>query len=62
MQLRVSLDFGHTKLFVGTLALEQERYYFKFSDAFLQSGLELSPLKMPTSLDVLTGPDHVFEG
>jgi serine/threonine-protein kinase HipA len=62
MQLKVSLDFGHNKLFVGTLALEQERYYFKFSDAFLQTGLELSPLKMPTSLNVLTGPDHVFDG
>jgi serine/threonine-protein kinase HipA len=62
MQLKVSLDFGHTKLFVGTLALEKERYYFKFGDAFLQSGLELSPLKMQTSLDVLTGPEHVFEG
>jgi len=62
MQLKVSLDFGHTKLFVGTLALEQERYYFKFGDAFLQTGLELSPLKMQTSLDVFTGPDHVFEG
>lgn len=62
MQLKVSLDFGHTKLFVGTLALEQERYFFKFGDAFLQSGLELSPLKMQTSLDVLTGPEHVFEG
>lgn len=35
MQIKVSLDFGHTKLFVGTLALEQERYFFKFGDAKL---------------------------
>jgi serine/threonine-protein kinase HipA len=62
MQLKVSLDFGHLIHEVGTLVYERERYFFKYSDTFLSSGLEISPLKLPLTAQVQTGPGHVFEG
>ena len=49
MQLKVSLDFGQQINEVGTLVYERERYFFKYSDTFLSSGLEISPLKLPAS-------------
>ena len=62
MQLKVSLDFGHQVQEVGMLVYERERYFFRYADSFLSSGLDISPLKLPLNNQVQEGPQHVFEG
>lgn len=62
MNLKVSLDFGVQKLWVGTLAQDAQQYYFKFSEDFLASNLEISPLKMIKNDGIMSGPTHVFDG
>ena len=62
MNLKVSLDFGVQKLWVGTLAQDAQQYYFKFSEDFLVSNLEISPLKLIKNDGIMSGPTHVFDG
>lgn len=62
MRLKVSLDFGNEKKLVGSLALDEGRYYFKYDEEFLQNEIQISPILMPKGNQVFIGPNNVFDG
>ena len=62
MQVKVGLDFGNNTLEVGVLVQEQGRFFFKYAPGFLETGLQISPLKLKLNAQVHEGPNHVFDG
>ena len=59
--LTVFLDAGERRK-VGRLALWQRRILFEYDPAFIASGIEISPIKLPLKAGVFTSPDPVFDG
>lgn len=59
--LTVYLETG-TRLKVGRLALRQRQILFEYDPAFLTTGIEISPLKLPLRSGVFTPPDTIFDG
>ena len=59
--LNVFLD-KNRRLKVGRLALNQRRILFEYDPAFIASGMELSPFKLPLRPGVVTAPDMLFDG
>jgi serine/threonine-protein kinase HipA len=47
-------------LLVGTLAEQERRIYFEYDAAFLQTGLELSPFKLPARPGLIEHTDRTF--
>lgn len=47
-------------LTVGTLAEQDRRIYFEYDPAFLDTGLELSPFKLPAQPGLIEHTDHAF--
>lgn len=45
---------------VGTLAEDNHRIYFEYDAAFLDTGLELSPFKLPAQPGLIEHTDHAF--
>jgi len=60
--VHVSLDTGCRQQKIGKLALKDRRIYFEYDAAFLQSDLEISPIKLPLKPGVIVCEDSVFEG
>lgn len=50
---------GNT-LTVGRLAEQDRRIYFEYDDAFLDTGIELSPFKLPAQPGLIEHADHAF--
>jgi serine/threonine-protein kinase HipA len=61
-RLKVSLLIEQEHYYVGELLLNQRQIYFKYHADFLDSGLLLSPLKLPLSPAVLKAETTVFDG
>jgi len=59
--LNVYLDAGERQK-VGRLALRQRQILFEYDPAFIVSGAEISPLKLPLRSGVFTSPEKIFEG
>ena len=59
--LTVYLDAGERRK-VGRLALRQRQILFEYDPAFVASGIEISPLKLPLKAGVFTTPDIIFDG
>src|SRR5882724_4968790 len=59
--LTVYLDAGERRK-VGRLALRQRQVLFEYDPAFIASGIEISPLKLPLRPGVFTSPDAIFDG
>ena len=47
---------------IGTLAIKNHNIYFEYDKAFLKTGLQLSPYKLPLKSGVFRCDDDVFEG
>ncbi len=47
---------------VGRLALERRQILFEYDPDFLNSGIQISPFRLPFRLGVTVCPDRVFEG
>lgn len=60
--VNVTLDFGDNKRKVGRLATANRRIYFEYDPAFLGSGLEISPFKLPPRLGAVPCEEMIFEG
>jgi len=58
----VFLNMSDTKISIGRLAESEGRIYFEYDQAFLNSGIELSPYKLPLKPGVQVCDDRVFEG
>jgi hypothetical protein len=60
--IHVGLDFGEITQKVGRLALVNRQIYFEYHPAFLTSGLNLSPFKLPLMPGAIPCEDRAFEG
>lgn len=59
--LTVYLDAGERQK-VGRLALKDRRILFEYDPAFIASGIEISPIKLPLKSGVFVCPDMIFDG
>ncbi len=60
--LDVFLNLYSKEFLVGKLAYKERVIYFEYDKEFLQSGIELSPYKLPLKSGVFICDDDVFEG
>lgn len=61
-EIKVGLNFGNNDLSVGRLALHGHSIYFEYDRAFIEKGLEISPLRMPLKPGVMSFDYNLFEG
>ena len=47
---------------VGTLATKNKKIYFEYDKAFLKTGIELSPYKLPLKAGLFECRDDTFDG
>jgi serine/threonine-protein kinase HipA len=59
--LNVFLD-GRQRRKVGRLAAQDRRILFEYDPAFLATGLQISPFRLPTRSGVMIGDPNVFDG
>lgn len=59
--LNVFLD-GRQRRKVGRLAAQARRILFEYDPAFLATGLQISPFKLPTRSGVMIDDERVFDG
>jgi serine/threonine-protein kinase HipA len=59
--LTVYLEAGARRK-VGRLALRERQILFEYDAAFIASGVEISPIKLPLRPGVFTSPELVFDG
>jgi len=50
------------KLLMGRLLLQNRQIFFEYDAAFIKTGLELSPFKLPLKAGVIESIDRTFEG
>ena len=61
--LVVSLEFHiGRKHRVGRLAIKDRQILFEYDNAFLTSGLQISPFKLPLQTGVIVGDPNMFQG
>jgi serine/threonine-protein kinase HipA len=61
-ELKVRLDFGSEILPVGRFAIRDHTIYFDYEAAFIQRGLQISPLRLPLKTGVTAFETRPFEG
>ena len=61
-QVKVSLDFGAKPIPVGRLAIRDRVIYFEYDAGFLQSGLNISPFRLPLKPGLQSFDHSLFEG
>lgn len=61
-ELKVGLDFGNGTLPVGRLAGRGRKIYFEYDAAFLKTGLNISPLRLPAEPGLTIFDPNLFEG
>ena len=61
-ELKVGLNFGQEIQPVGRLAIRDGIIYFEYDNAFLETNLEISPIKLPLQRGVIELPRTPFEG
>lgn len=49
------------KIFVGRLALNNRKLFFEYDASFIETGLNLSPFKLPLKSGVIAGDDFTFD-
>ena len=58
----VSINLDGQEIEVGELVSQGRTIYFKYYLSFLQTGLEISPIKLPFSTDILLPDTSIFDG
>ncbi|WP_439479886.1 type II toxin-antitoxin system HipA family toxin [Chryseobacterium aquaticum] len=61
-EIKVGLNFGSGIQAVGRLAIRDGIIYFQYDEEFLQTSLEISPIKLPLQRGVIELPRDPFEG
>lgn len=61
-KLFVSLLLGGNRFEVGELVLSEQKIYFRYNAGFLKAGLNLSPIKLPFSGDIVSAYKQPFDG
>jgi len=62
LQIQVSLDFGANAIALGRLAIRERAIYFEYEAEFLQSGLKISPFRLPLKPGLQSFENSLFEG
>ena len=60
--LTVYLDAWNERRKVGRLAMKDRRILFEYDPAFIASGIEISPIKLPLKSGVFICDDGIFDG
>ena len=60
--LTVYLDASTERRKVGRLALKDRQILFEYDAAFIASGIEISPIKLPLKSGVFVSDDKIFDG
>lgn len=61
-KLFVSLILGGNSFEVGELVLSGQKIFFRYNADYLKTGLNLSPIKLPFSGDIVSADKQPFEG
>lgn len=61
-EIKVGLDFGTRIQPVGRLAIRDHVIYFEYSNEFLNTGIQISPARLPLQKGVIELPQRPFEG
>ena len=61
-EVKVGLNFGDSTLPVGRLANREGKIYFEYDPTFLKTGLNISPLRLPSEPGLKTFDPTLFEG
>lgn len=61
-EIKVGLNFGSGIQTVGRLVIRNGIIYFQYDEEFLQSNLEISPIRLPLQRGVIELPADPFEG
>jgi serine/threonine-protein kinase HipA len=61
-KLFVSLLLGGNSFEVGELVLSDQKIYFRYNADYLKTGLNLSPIKLPFSGDIVSADKQSFDG
>ena len=61
-RLRVSIFQGNREREIGELVQARNRLYFKYSNSFLEKGIEISPFKMKLTPEVISEDKLLFDG
>ena len=61
-KLAVSLDLEGNHFEVGELVLSERQIYFRYKPEFRQTGLNISPLKLPFSSKIVNADQEPFDG
>lgn len=62
MKLKVFYNAYGERLFMGILASENNHIYFEYDPAFIRTGLEVSPFKLPLQPGVFESDTRLFDG
>ncbi len=62
MSIIYKLTIHLTQTPIGTLAQKDGKIYFEYNKAFLKSGIQISPYKLPLKAGVFRCDDDTFEG
>ncbi|MCY4303547.1 MAG: type II toxin-antitoxin system HipA family toxin [Aestuariivita sp.] len=60
--VKVGINFGKGIQTTGRLAAHKHKIYFEYDSAFIKSGIEISPLRLPLRLGVQNFDYNLFEG
>jgi len=61
-EVKVGINFGEGVQTVGRLAVREHKIYFEYDSAFIKSGTEISPLRLPLRPGVQSFELDLFEG
>ncbi len=61
-QIEVYLRFTDTPIAVGQMVADNGVIFFKYDDAFIEKGLDISPFKLKLSDAILTPETTIFDG
>jgi len=61
-EVKVGINFGDGALPIGRLAMREHTIYFEYDRAFIEHGLEISPLRLPLETGVSSFDSNLFEG
>lgn len=61
-EIKVSLELSDQETQIGRLAINDKKIYFQYHSDFINSGVELSPLKLPLQSGLQTFDPFLFSG
>ena len=61
-EVKVGINFGGSTMPVGRLAIRERTIYFEYDRAFIDYGIEISPLNLPLQSGVFRFDFNLFEG